>query len=80
MNKEVVMEKLQEIFRDVFGDKNLMIQESTNAENMEGWDSLAQITILEAVQDEFDIKFSLDEMIDLNSVGKIADSIIGGGV
>lgn len=79
MDRKVIIEKLQEIFRDVLGDENLIIQESTNAGDIDEWDSLAHITILEAVQDEFGVKFTLDEMVELNDVAKIIDAIVQGG-
>ena len=78
MNKENVMEKLQEIIRDVFGDSSIVINESTKADDIDGWDSLTHITIMEAVQDEFGVKFSIDEMIEMHNVGEIASAVIGG--
>ena len=77
MNENEIINKLQEIFQDVFGDKKLTIDKNTNPNTIDGWDSLTQITILESVQDEFDLKFSLEEMIKLNDVGKIVDAIMG---
>lgn len=76
MEKETVMQIVEEIFQDVFDDKNLVLSETTNANDIEGWDSLTHITILEAVQDEFGIQFSLDEMIELNDVGKMVEAIV----
>ena len=70
------MDKLQEIFQDVFGNAELKINKKTNSNDIDGWDSLTHITILEAVQDEFALRFSLDEMIELNDVGKIVDAIV----
>lgn len=78
MNENDVMKRLQAIFRDVFGDNELIIDRGTNSNDIDGWDSLTHITILEAVQDEFALNFSLDEMIELNDVGKIVDAIIRG--
>lgn len=80
MNENDVMKRLQAIFRDVFGDNELIIDRGTNSNDIDGWDSLTHITILEAVQDEFALNFSLDEMIELNDVGKIVDAIIRGGM
>ena len=80
MTEEMILEKLQDIFRDIFDDGSLAIDRSTNANDIEGWDSLTHISILESVQDEFEIKYTLDEMIELNDVGKILDSIVRGGV
>lgn len=75
MDKKAIMDKLEKIFQDIFDDKSLYLQETTNANDIEGWDSLTHITILEAVQDEFEVIFSLDEIIELNNAGKIADAI-----
>lgn len=80
MSREDVMKKLREIFCDVFGDENLEIQESTNAGDIEEWDSLAHISILEAVYTEFGIRFTLDEIIELKNVRKIANAIMSRGV
>ncbi|PWT26055.1 methyltransferase domain-containing protein [Butyrivibrio fibrisolvens] len=79
MNKTDILDKLQEIFRDIFGNPSLIINEKTNQNDIDGWDSLTHITILEAVQDEFALSFSLEEMIELNDVRKIVDIIIRDG-
>ena len=76
MKREEILESLQEIFRDVFGDNGLTISEATGTVDIEGWDSLKQISILEAVQDDFNVRFSLEEMIELKDVKKITDAII----
>ena len=80
MSENEVMKRLQAIFRDVFGDNELRIDRRTNSNDIDSWDSLTHIKILEAVQDEFTLNFSLDEMIELNDVGKIVDAIIRGGM
>lgn len=76
MNEELIMNKVQGIFRDIFGDETIVINRSTNANDIDEWDSLKHISIIEAVQDEFNIKLSLDEIFDLTDVGKILDVII----
>lgn len=79
MTKEVVMGRLQEVFRDVFGDEELILDEEMKAGDVEEWDSLMQITLLEAIQEEFGIRFSFDEMLVLDNVGKIVKTIINKG-
>ena len=76
MEKQWVLEKLQSIFQDIFGDYELKIDENTSPVDIEAWDSLTQISILEVVQDEFNISFSLDEMIELTDVGKMVGAIV----
>jgi acyl carrier protein len=75
MNRENILEKLTEIFKDVFGDESLAITETTNADDIEGWDSLTHITIIEAVQGEYNIAFDLDEVIEMKNVGDMVDNI-----
>lgn len=75
MNRDEIKDKLQKIFRDVIGQDDLIISDSSNPDNIEEWDSLMHITILEAVQDEFGVNFSLDEMIEMDDVERIINAI-----
>ena len=76
MKKEEIMEKLCEIFTDVFGDENLEISEETSAEDIEEWDSLTNISILAAVQDEFSVTFEIDEIVAMKNVGEMIQAIM----
>ena len=77
MKKEELMKKLQEIFADVFGDPSIEINESTNANDIEAWDSLTNISILAAVQDEFTVSFEIDEIVAMKNVGEMVEAIMG---
>lgn len=77
MNTEEIMRKLQDIFIDVFNDKDIIITEKTNAEDIETWDSLKNISILAAVQDEFSVSFEIDEIVAMKNVGDIINAIMG---
>ncbi len=76
MKKEEIMEKLQEIFADVFGDEELCINEETNADDIVAWDSLTNISILAAVQDEFSVSFEIDEIVAMKNVGEMIKAIM----
>lgn len=75
MGKDELRERLQEIFVDVFDDENITITDETCAEDIEGWDSLAHISILAAVQDEFKVSFDMDEIVAMKNVGEMIDAI-----
>ena len=77
MKKEELIKKLQEIFADVFGDPSIEINESTNADDIEAWDSLTNISILAAVQDEFSVSFEIDEIVAMKNVGEMVEAIMG---
>ena len=40
MEKQEIMERVQEIFRDVFDNEDIVISDETNSDCIEDWDSL----------------------------------------
>jgi acyl carrier protein len=59
------------VFRDLFRDKSLTIHTETSAKDIEGWDSLAHITLIVAIEKKFGIKFKLAELQEIRNVGDI---------
>ena len=51
----MIKEKLQDIFREVFDDSDLMLREDMTAKDIEEWDSLAQSQLSETIEKEFDV-------------------------
>lgn len=76
MKKEVVFIKIQEIFRDIFDDEELVIQDSTNSSDIEDWDSLNHINLVVAIENDLNIKFDLEELSNLKNVGAMIDLIM----
>lgn len=76
MNKQDLMNKIQEIFRDVFDEDDLVIVESTNSEDIDEWDSLNHINLVSSIEKEVGVRFSLGELEDLKDVGAMVDLII----
>jgi len=64
-----ILDKLQPIFRDIFEDDELLITAETNANMVEGWDSLAHITLIFSIEEEFEINFALGELEAMQNVG-----------
>ena len=76
MDKEAIYEKLNTIFQDVFDDPDITVQAETSAEDIEDWDSLAQISLIVAVEEEFGIKFSVEEATSMKNVGEMVQFIL----
>ena len=74
MSKEI-LKIVNEIFIDVFDDNSLNIKEDTNADDIEDWDSLANINLVVAMEKEFNIKFVITEIEALENVGDMIDLI-----
>tara|TARA_B100001142_G_scaffold304146_1_gene331984 strand:+ start:1182 stop:1427 length:246 start_codon:yes stop_codon:yes gene_type:complete len=72
---EEILKKINEIFIDVFDDNHLIIKKDTNADDIEDWDSLANINLVVAMEKEFNIKFIITEIEALENVGDMVDLI-----
>lgn len=76
MNKNEVIEKLQEVFCDVFDNDEIVVTEDTVAEDIEEWDSLAHIQLTKEMEKVFGIKLTAKEIMSWDNVGEMADSIL----
>lgn len=61
--------QLQAIFRDVFDRPEMILTPALSAPDVEGWDSFMQITLIIAIEEEFNVKFALSEIEGLRDVG-----------
>ena len=70
-----MIEQLLPIFRNVFDDDDLFISSSTAAQDVDGWDSLAHIRLIVAIEKWFGLRFSAAEISDVGNVGQMAELI-----
>lgn len=75
MNREMIYRRLQEVFADVFDDDSIQLSDETTAADVDGWDSLRHITLLAAIEEEFDVKFSMGQTVAMKNVGEMVDYI-----
>lgn len=75
MNRDEVYDRLKDVFADVF-DRDVPLSDATTAADVDGWDSLTHITLVGAVEDEFDIKFPMKDVVHMKNVGEMVDLII----
>ena len=76
MTRKEVFNGVQDIFRDIFDEDDMVIEDKTNSDDVEEWDSLNHINLVSAIEKEFKIKFALGELKTLNNVGSIIDSAL----
>ena len=75
MNKKEIFPKVVDILRDIFSNDRLKVSNETNANDIEAWDSLNHINIVSVVEREFNIKFALGELADLQNISNMGDLI-----
>jgi acyl carrier protein len=71
-----VRARAQEIFRDVFDDPALVLKDEMTADDVEGWDSLAHINLIIAVERTLGIKFATAEISRLKEPGQNIGSFL----
>jgi acyl carrier protein len=76
MTENQLLEELQQVFKQVFDDPELVISSETTMDDIPAWDSLHNVMIIDKMEQKFHVKFELDDMFDMNSVGAIMQKII----
>lgn len=75
MEKEEVMKKLQDVFREVFMNDDIVISRDTVAEDIEEWDSVAHIELASRIEEVFGITLGGKEILSWDDVGEMIDAI-----
>ena len=74
-NEAEVYARLTPIFHDVFDDDSLVPHGEMTAEDVDDWDSLSNIRLIVAVEQEFNIQFTTGEVAGLSNVGEFVKVI-----
>lgn len=75
MTRNEIIDKVNEIFIDVFEDDSIIIDEKTTAADIEDWDSLSHITLLNEVESAFGFRFGMKDVHGMKNVGEMIDII-----
>lgn len=68
-----LLPEIQQIFRDVLDQPDLVIDRESNPSTIDNWDSLAHVDLITAIQMRFKVKFALGELERLKNVGDLID-------
>ena len=68
-----MLERVNDVFRDVFDDESLSVRQETSAADVEGWDSLMHVRLIIAIEKAFRVRFSSSEVASLKDVGDLIE-------
>lgn len=60
------IEKLNNIFKEIFSVDDAALAD-LNKDNVDGWDSVHQLSLTSTIEDEFDIMLDAEDIIDFTS-------------
>ena len=75
MNKDHILEEVQEIFHEVLDNEEIVLASETKADDIEEWDSLTHIQLIVAIEKHFKIRFTSREILSWQNVGEMIDCI-----
>lgn len=71
-----IREQVQDVFREVFEDPALVLNDQMTAEDVDGWDSLAHINLIIAIERRLEVKFATAEISRLKENGKNVGNLL----
>lgn len=75
MDEQIILEKTEVIFREVFNNHNLIIKKGMTSNDVENWDSLSHMLLISEIENLFAIKFKLKELNKMHNVGDMIELI-----
>lgn len=76
MQREVIIKELNEIFEDVIDEGAVSLSETTTSKDIDEWDSLTNIQLVVAIEKNYNIKFTSEEITSWKNVGEMIDCIL----
>lgn len=71
------VEKLNNILLDIFPSLKLSeLNDNLNKNNVDGWDSVHQLSIVSSLEDQFDIMLDVEDILKVDSYAHIKEILI----
>lgn len=75
-----LQEKLKSVFIEALALDDDVDVENLKYREIEAWDSVGHMALIAAVEDEFDVEFETEQVIDMSSFKVAVDMLRGMGV
>lgn len=66
-----VHQQLEQVFRDVFNDDALVLRHDMTSDDIPGWDSIAHINLMFAIEATFGMQFIGNELAEMKTIGDV---------
>jgi acyl carrier protein len=81
MTHDDILERITNIMKDLTEDDELVLTDETTADDVPLWDSVLHVKLIVAIEDEFKVRFEVDEITEPENVGTLValvESKLGG--
>ncbi len=73
--RDQIILELTSIFHRVFDDESIRLTDEMKASDIPEWDSLNQLKLIIAAEEQFEIRFNTAEISNMKNVGEFVASI-----
>lgn len=80
MTRAELLKQINTIFIDTLDNEEVVIEETTTANDVDEWDSLTHIMLVVAIEKQFKIKFTSKEILSWKNVGEMLNCIQDKGI
>lgn len=75
MNRQELLNQINEIFKEVLDNEEILLSEQSTADDVEEWDSLSHIQLIVAIEKFFKIRFTSREIQSWENIGELISSV-----
>jgi acyl carrier protein len=75
MERSEILKRVEQIFREELGQDDIVLNDETTAEDVDGWDSLSHVQLVAVMEDAFGIEFSSRKILSWDNVGDLINTI-----
>lgn len=76
MEKQEIFNQVQDIFRDILDNEDIVLTSESTAKDIEEWDSLSHIQLIAAIEKHFKVKLTSKEILSWKNVGEMVECIV----
>jgi acyl carrier protein len=75
MDRDEIRNRIALLLADILDQDAVVLTDATLAEETQGWDSLAHMKLLVAIEGEWDVSFQVSELTASRNVGELVDLV-----
>lgn len=70
-----IFEQVQDIIAATLNIDKTAVTENLSAGDIEEWDSMGNMAIIAAIEEQMDVEFPIEDLFDLNSVKSLVEAV-----
>jgi len=70
-----IIAQINDIFIELFNDKSIDLNDSSDTSTVDAWDSLNHIQVITSIEKHFGIRFDLNDLLNFQNIGDLSRGV-----